>query len=36
MGVQPVGDSTEDFTRMIRGEIARFGPVVKAANIKAD
>jgi len=36
MGVQPAGDSSEDFTRMIRAEIERFRPVVKAANIRAD
>jgi tripartite-type tricarboxylate transporter receptor subunit TctC len=36
LGVQPVGNTSEQFAGMIRNEIARYGPVVKAANIKAD
>jgi len=36
MGVEPVGDTSEQLARTIRNEIARYGPVVKAANIKAD
>jgi len=36
MGVEPLGNSSEQVTEWIRREIARFGPVVKAANIKAD
>ena len=36
MGIQPVGNTSEQFAGMIRNEIAKYGPVVKAANIKAD
>lgn len=36
MGVEPVGNRPEQLAEMIRTEIARFGPVVKAANIRAD
>lgn len=36
MGIEPVGDTSEQLARTIRDEIARFGPVVKAANIKAE
>jgi tripartite-type tricarboxylate transporter receptor subunit TctC len=36
MGVDPLGNSSEQVTEWIRREIARFGPVVKAAGIKAD
>ena len=36
MGVEPVGDTSEQLVRTIRNEIARYGPVVKAANIIAD
>jgi len=36
MGVEPVGDTSEQLARTIRNEIARYGPVVKAANIRAD
>jgi tripartite-type tricarboxylate transporter receptor subunit TctC len=36
MGVEPVGNNSEQFTDMINNEIAKFRPVVKAANIKAD
>jgi tripartite-type tricarboxylate transporter receptor subunit TctC len=36
MGVEPLGNTSEQMAGLIRGEIARFGPVVKAANIKAD
>jgi tripartite-type tricarboxylate transporter receptor subunit TctC len=36
MGVEPVGNTSEQMAEWIRREIARFGPVVKAANIKAD
>ncbi len=36
MGVEPVGDTSEQLSGTIRSEIAKFGPVVKAANIKAD
>ena len=36
MGVEPLGNTAEQMAEWIRREIARFGPVVKAANIKAD
>jgi tripartite-type tricarboxylate transporter receptor subunit TctC len=36
MGVEPLGNSSEQVAEWIRREIARFGPVVKAANIKAE
>ena len=36
MGVEPLGNTSEQVTEWIRREIAKFGPVVKAANIKAD
>lgn len=36
MGVIPVGNTSEQAAEWIKGEIARFGPVVKAANIRAD
>ncbi len=36
MGVQPVGNTSGQFVEMIKNEIARYGPVVKASNIKAD
>jgi tripartite-type tricarboxylate transporter receptor subunit TctC len=36
MGVEPLGNTSEQMAEWIRREIARFGPVVKAANIRAD
>ncbi len=36
MGVEPLGNSSEQMAEWIRREIARYGPVVKAANISAD
>lgn len=36
MGVDPLGNTSEQMAEWIKGEIARFGPVVKAANIRAD
>jgi tripartite-type tricarboxylate transporter receptor subunit TctC len=36
MGVEPLGNSSEETAAWIRGEIARYGPVVKAAGIKAE
>jgi len=36
MGVEPLGNSPEQAAEWIRREIAKFGPVVKAANIKAE
>jgi tripartite-type tricarboxylate transporter receptor subunit TctC len=36
MGVEPLGNSSEQMAEWIRGEIAKFGPVVKAGNIKVE
>jgi len=36
MGVEPLGNSSEEAAEWIRREIARYGPVVRAANIKAE
>jgi tripartite-type tricarboxylate transporter receptor subunit TctC len=36
MGVEPLGNTSEQVSEWIRREIAKFGPVVKAANIKAE
>jgi len=36
LGVEPLGNTSEQTADRIRREIARYGPVVKAAGIKAD
>jgi tripartite-type tricarboxylate transporter receptor subunit TctC len=36
MGVEPLGNSSEETAEWIRREIARYGPVVRAAGIKAE
>ena len=36
MGVDPLGNTSEQMAEWIRREITRYGPVVKAANIKAE
>jgi tripartite-type tricarboxylate transporter receptor subunit TctC len=36
MGVEPLGNSSEQMAEWIRREIARYGPVVKAAGIKVE
>jgi len=36
MGVEPLGNTSEQMAEWIRREIARFGPVVRAGNIRAD
>ena len=36
MGVEPLGNTSEEAAEWIRREIARYGPVVKAANIRAE
>lgn len=36
VGIDPVGSSPEAFTRYLRAESARFGPAIKAANIRAE
>ena len=35
-GIEPVGNSPEEFTGVIRSEIARVGKVIKDAGIRAD
>ena len=36
LGVTPVGDSRAQFTTFVRGEIAKWGKLIKDANVKAD
>jgi tripartite-type tricarboxylate transporter receptor subunit TctC len=36
MGVEPLGNTPEQVSEWIRREIAKYGPVVRAANIKAE
>ena len=36
LGVEPLGNSSEETAEWIRGEIARYRPVAKAAGIKAE
>jgi len=36
MGIDPVGDTPEAFAEYLRAESARFGPIIKAANIRAE
>ena len=36
MGVEPLGNTQEQMAEWIRREIAKYGPVVKAANIEAE
>ncbi len=36
MGVEPLGNSPEQMAEWIRREIAKYGPVVKAGNIRAE
>jgi len=36
MGVDPLGGTPEDFGRLIRSEVARFGKAVKASGARAD
>jgi tripartite-type tricarboxylate transporter receptor subunit TctC len=36
MGVEPLGNSSEQMAEWIRREIAKYGPVVKAGNIRAE
>jgi len=36
MGVEPLGNTSEETAEWIRREIAKYGPVVKAADIKAE
>ena len=36
LGVTPIGDSRAQFTAFVRGEIAKWGKLIKDANIKAD
>jgi tripartite-type tricarboxylate transporter receptor subunit TctC len=36
LGVEPLGNSSEQMAEWIRREIAKYGPVVKAGNIRAE
>jgi hypothetical protein len=36
MGVEPLGNTSAQMAEWIRRETAKYGPVVKAANIKAE
>ncbi len=36
LGLEPKGSSTADFTRLVAGEVERWGKVVRDAGIKAD
>jgi tripartite-type tricarboxylate transporter receptor subunit TctC len=36
MGVEPLGNSSDQMAEWIRREIAKYGPVVKAGNIRAE
>jgi tripartite-type tricarboxylate transporter receptor subunit TctC len=36
LGVDPVGDTPEEFTQFLRDEIAKWGKVIKAANVKVE
>lgn len=36
LGIEPVGNTPEQFTEQIRADLARWGEVVKAANIKVE
>ena len=35
-GFEPVGGPPEKFAELIKSELAKWGPVVKAANIRVD
>jgi len=36
VGVEPAGGTPEEFAARIRSDIARYGPVAKAANIRVE
>ena len=36
VGIDPVGNSPEEFTQFLRDEIAKWGKVIKAANVKIE
>jgi tripartite-type tricarboxylate transporter receptor subunit TctC len=36
VGIDPVGNSPEEFTQFLRDEIAKWGKVIKAANVKVE
>ena len=36
MGVEPLGGTPEEFGKLIRAEVERFGKAVKASGAKAD
>jgi tripartite-type tricarboxylate transporter receptor subunit TctC len=36
LGIDPVGNTPEQFAEQIRADLARWGEVVKAANIRVE
>lgn len=36
LGIDPVGTSPEEFTQFLRDEVAKWGKVIRAANVKVD
>jgi tripartite-type tricarboxylate transporter receptor subunit TctC len=36
LGYEPVGGAPEKFNELIRAELAKWAPVVKAANVRVD
>ena len=36
MGADPIGGTPEEFARMMKGEMDRWGPVIRRAGVKAD
>ena len=36
LGIEPVGDSPDEFAAYLRGETARYAKVIKEANIRLD
>jgi tripartite-type tricarboxylate transporter receptor subunit TctC len=36
LGIEPVGNAPDEFAAQIRADLARWGPVVKQANIRIE
>lgn len=36
LGIDPVGTSPEEFTQFLRDEVAKWGKVIRAANVKVE
>ena len=36
IGIEPVGNSPEEFTRFLRDEVAKWEKVIRTANVKVD